>query len=116
MSEKIVITEAEAVKLMRNTKGKLFSVVFEKRTKPGVIRRMVCRTGVRKGVSGEGQSFNPADHSLLTVHEFVTIPDTTRGQRGRFVGNGNMGTQFRHVAFEGIRTLRIAGKEYEIVR
>jgi len=113
---KVLISETEAVKLIRNTKGKLFSVTFEKRTKPGVIRRMVARTGVRQGVTGQGQSFDPASHSLVTVAEFVTQPDTTRGQAGKFVGSGSMGTQFRNIPFEGIRTLRIRGQTYEIVR
>jgi len=112
----VVVTESEAVRLMKGTKGKLFSVVFEKRTKPGVTRRMVCRLGVRKGVTGQGQAFDPAAHSLMTVSEFVTNPDTTRGQRGKFVGGGNMGTQFRNIPFEGIVSFRIGGTTFEVIR
>jgi hypothetical protein len=112
----VAVTESEAVRLMKGTKGKLFSVVFGKRTKPGVTRRMVCRLGVRKGVTGEGQKFDPASHSLLTVSEFVTQPDTTRGQHGKFIGGGNMGTQFRMIPFEGIISFRIGGVAFEVIR
>jgi hypothetical protein len=112
----VAVTESEAVRLMKGTKGKLFSVVFEKRTKPGVTRRMVCRLGVRKGTTGAGQSFDPAAHSLLTVSEFVTNPDTIRGQRGKFVGGGSMGTQFRNIPFEGIVSFRIGGTTFEVIR
>lgn len=111
----VAVTESEAVRLMKGTKGKLFSVSFVKRS-TGSVRRMVCRLGVRQGVTGQGQAFNPADHSLLTVSEFVTNPETTRGQRGKFVGGGNMGTQFRNIPFEGVVSFRIGGTTFEVVR
>lgn len=108
------ISQDEAFDLIRGSKGKLFSAKFEKRTKPGVIRRMVARTGVRKGVTGEGQSFNPRDHGLVTVHEFVTAPNTVRNEKGQFAGGGNLITQFRNIPAEGLRELRIGGKTYQI--
>jgi hypothetical protein len=112
----VMVTENEAVRLMKGTKGKLFSVLFVKRTKPGVQRRMVCRLGVKQGVTGQGQSFDPASHSLLTVAEFVTNPETTRGQRGKFVGSGSLGMQFRNIPFEGLKSIRIQGTTFEIIR
>ena len=114
--QEIPISEAQAVALIRSSGGKLFSVVFEKRTKPGVLRRMVARLGVSKGVNGEGQRFDPAAHSLVTVAEFVTQPDTTRATDGKFIGGGSMGMQFRHIPFEGIRSLRLRGVLYKVVR
>lgn len=40
---------------------------------------MVCRTGVKKGVTGKGSAYNPEDKNLLTVFDmeknaFRTIP------------------------------------------
>lgn len=116
MTEVLTISEAEAVKLMKASKGKLFTVTFVKRSKPGVVRRMTCRLGVRKEVTGAGQSFDPAAHSLLTVFEFVTNPETSRGQRGRYVGGGNLAGQYRNIPFEGIVSLKTGGRFYRVAR
>jgi hypothetical protein len=97
-----------AADLIRKSGGKLFSVQFRKR-RDGSLRRMTARTGVRKGVTGEGQTFNPADHDLLTVHEFVTDPARERG-RVR-----NLETQWRSVPIEGIQTLKLGGKTFEVI-
>lgn len=107
------ISRDQAADMIRRSGGKLFSVVFMKRSTK-TPRRMVARLGVKKGVTGEGQAFNPADHYLITVHEFVTAPDTIRSENGRFIGGGNMGTQFRQIAIEGIMSLRIGGKDYTV--
>lgn len=48
------------------TQGLFFSVVFKKRT-TGELRRMICRTGVWKHVTGEGLAFNARDHGLIVV-------------------------------------------------
>ena len=45
--------------------GKIFNVTFIK--KNGAIRRFNARLGVRKGVSGKGLSYNPADRNYLVV-------------------------------------------------
>lgn len=109
-----VITTNEAANLIKSSGGKVFGVTFIKRS-TGSPRHMVARTGVRKDVTGEGKRFDPAAHNLLTVHEFVTDPDTTReGDSGHFIGNGNMGTQWRHVPVENITGLRIGGKKFQV--
>jgi hypothetical protein len=102
------ITQTEAARMIRNSGGKLFSVTFTKRS-TGSRRRMTARVGVRKGVSGGGQRFNPADHHLLTVHEFVTDP--ARGDRGQL---SNMGTQWRSVPIDGITELRCGGQIFQV--
>ena len=102
------ISQNEAATLIKESRGKLFSVTFIKR-KDGSRRRMTARVGVRKGVNGDGLKFNPADHNLLTVHEFVTDP--TRGEKGRV---RNMVTQFRSVPIDGIIQLKVGGKTFEI--
>jgi len=107
------ITKDQAADLIRGSKGKLFSVRFTKRSN-GAPRKMVGRLGVRKGVNGNGQPFTPGDHNLLVVHEFVTDPDTTRGEGGKFAGGGNMTTQFRHIPIERITGLKISGKIFQV--
>lgn len=108
------ISTTQAADLIKRSGGKLFSVTFIKRS-TGSPRRMVARVGVTKGVTGEGKRFDPSAHNLLTVHEFVTDPSTTREDgTGRFIGGGNMGTQFRHVPVENITGLRIGGKVFQV--
>lgn len=71
------ITPQQAKELINQSKGHIFSVSFIK--KDGTLRNMVCRNGVKKGVTGAGMNYNPADHDLLTVYdmaknEFRSIP------------------------------------------
>lgn len=49
------------------TKGRIFSVTFTK--KDGTERRMVCRTGVQKGVKGVGLKFDPNSKNLMVVFD-----------------------------------------------
>lgn len=46
-------------------KGKLFEVTFTK--KDGTIRKMRCRLGVQRNLTGKGMSWNPEDRGMLTV-------------------------------------------------
>ena len=108
-----VINHTQAEELMRSTGGKLFAVRFNKRSN-GAPRRMTCRLGVRKGVTGEGKKFNDSDHNLLTVHEFVT-GSAARDNQGRFVmGAVAADTQFRSVPLERVTWLRVRGREYQV--
>lgn len=110
------ITTNEAAQLIRGSKGKLFRITFEKRKAPGAIRHMTARVGVwnPRYVKGEGQKFNPADHNLLTVFEFVREPATVRDERGRFAGSGNMACQWRSLGIERIRRLKMNGEVFEV--
>ena len=47
--------------------GKLASCEFI--AKDGSLRKMVFRTKVTKGVTGEGMKYNPADYGLRTVFD-----------------------------------------------
>ena len=47
------------------TNGKFFTVKFIK--KDGTLRRMTCRTGVSKGVTGKGLAFEPKEKGLKVV-------------------------------------------------
>lgn len=106
-----IITTQAAATLIRATKGKLFSVTFNKRTN-NAPRRMTGRLGVRKGTTGQGKKFNDRDHNLITVHEFVSDPNMGRNAKGQFQGSGNMQTQFRSVSIERITNLKLGGKQY----
>lgn len=55
----------QIAELIKGTKGKFFSVEFIK--KDGSLRRMTARLGVRKGITGKGLAFNPADRDLMVV-------------------------------------------------
>jgi len=113
------IDRNEAARLIRASKGKLFSVTFIKRTdrKKNPFtpesqlprRRMVARLGVTQGVTGQGQAYRPADHDLITAFEFVT---GNRDEKGRLQ---NGGKHFRHIPVEGIRGLKINGTEYRVL-
>jgi hypothetical protein len=48
--------------------GKFFSVEFIKRS-DGQLRRMLARTGVTSGLTGEGRNYNPDTHNLITVFD-----------------------------------------------
>jgi hypothetical protein len=58
--------------------GKIASVTFVKRS-DGTERKMLCRTGVRKGLTGRGPNYDPESKNLLTVFDmekkaYRTIP------------------------------------------
>ena len=78
------------------TKGRIFRVTFNKRT-TGEERTMVCRFGVKKGITGTGQKFEPEDRGLLTVFDVQK--------------NG-----FRMIPLEGIKEFKIAGTVYNYRR
>lgn len=48
--------------------GKIFSVVFTKRT-TGEERTMVARRGVAKGVTGKGMKFDMREKNLINVYD-----------------------------------------------
>lgn len=48
--------------------GRIVKVRFIKRT-DGKERTMICRTGVKKGVSGDGARYDPESRGLITVFD-----------------------------------------------
>jgi hypothetical protein len=60
------ITKVEAVDVILNTRGRVFTVLFTKRT-TGQDRLMNCRLGVKKFLTGKGLRFDPNTKSLLPV-------------------------------------------------
>lgn len=101
------LTQAQAADMIRkNHGGRIFSVTFIKRS-TGSPRRMTGRIGVTQEVTGAGQKFNPRDHHLITMREFVG----RQGPKGRMF---NVGAQWRHVSIEGITSLRMGKKEFTV--
>jgi len=78
--------------LINYTNGTIFSVTFTKRT-TGEERKMVCRTGVRKGVKGVGMSYDPKEKDLVVVFDMQ--------KKG-----------FRTIPLEGIKEIKVRGLRY----
>lgn len=70
MSSVLTNQETESLtEIIREEAGStIFRVRFVKRT-TGEVRDMVCRLGVRKGLSGAGQKYDPVSKGLLTVYD-----------------------------------------------
>lgn len=59
---------AKVEELLRSTGGRIFTVVFQKRT-TGEMRVMNARLGVQKHLKGGTQAYDPAERKLLTVFD-----------------------------------------------
>lgn len=80
--------------------GKLFKVVFEK--KDGSVREMLARTGVKKGLKGDG-TIKP---TWATNTNNVGVYEITRGINGR-LGHG----QYRAFNRERVISVKFAKQE-----
>ena len=61
------IDKDKAKQYIYDTNGKIFSAVFMK--KDGEKRKIVCRRGVSKHVTGKGLKFNPESRELIGVYD-----------------------------------------------
>jgi len=61
------IGTTKAVELIKQTNGRIFTVHFVK--KNGEHRRMNCRLGVKKYLTGEGMRYNAQERGLLPVYD-----------------------------------------------
>jgi len=106
-----MVTEEQAVKMLLGAGANIIKVTFKKRT-DWSVRTMIGRLGrhVHKGKTGEGKKFEDWKMSLITVCEFVS----DRDEKGRF--SKTSGMQFRHCTYEGILSIRMGGKNYQVVR
>lgn len=95
LSRKSEHTTAKSVEsILRGlANGKIFSVKFRKRTDPDMIRHMICRFDVSKGVKGKGRLFEPNDRGLISVWD-------VQARAPRFI------------SVEGITEIRVAGESY----
>ncbi len=87
-----VINRETAVRMIEESRGKIITVIFRKRT-DNTLRKMNCRTDVTKGVKGVGNGIDKKKHKLSTVYDMQA--------KG-----------FRSISHEGIINLKIAGQEY----
>ena len=62
----LTVSNGVARSILKATNGQFFSITFTTRG-TGQKRTIVGRTGVRKGVSGNGLKYNPASHDAITV-------------------------------------------------
>jgi hypothetical protein len=88
-----VINKKTALEIIKNTNGKVFSVVFTK--KDGTVRHMNCRTGVKKHVKGVGLAFDPSEKDLVGVFDMKN--------------NG-----YRFINLQTIKGLQVSGEFYTI--
>jgi len=63
----VTISKREAQDLIKASKGRIFTTVHQKKDK--TFRVTNCRTGVKKGVTGEGMKYSPADYNLIPVYD-----------------------------------------------
>jgi len=90
------ITLKAAAELLANTKGRIFSVKFVKRT-DGQTRTMVARTGVKVHLKGGAAAYSFSANALLPVWDMQA--------KG-----------YRSIPLDGIISLREGGEEFVIVR
>lgn len=91
-SQVIEHPKESALDIIKKSKGKFFTVEFVKRT-TGEIRKMNCRTGVSKGVTGVGKLYEPEEKGLITVWD-------------------TQAKNFRSISLEGIITVTSQGVEW----
>jgi hypothetical protein len=64
---KVKITKLKAYILIKKSKGKIFTAVFEK--KNGMMRKMNCRLGVKQNLTGKGMSYDPEMREMIAVYD-----------------------------------------------
>jgi len=92
----MVLDRETAIQMIKESKGKIFGVMFVKRT-TGDIRTMSARLGVAKGVTGEGLKYDPESKQLLTVYDMHK-------------------KQYRMLNTETLSQLNMQGHEYSIAQ
>jgi len=88
------VTRKQAVKMIQDSKGKMFGILFKKRT-DGSLREMNCRIGVTKHLKGGESTINQGVQKLISVYDVQ-----------------NAG--YRCIPHEGIRQVRIDGEVYKV--
>jgi hypothetical protein len=92
--EKISIDTQQAKQLIKDTKGKIFTVTFIKRT-DGSVRVMNARLGVKAYLKGGTLPYNPEEKGLIPVFDIQK-------------------RSYRMISLDSILVLKTGNKEYEI--
>jgi len=87
------VTPKKAYELIQNHKGEFFHVVFIK--KDGTLRKMTCRTGVKKYLRGGSLSYDPS--------KVLNVPVYDMEAKG-----------YRTVKCSSIKSLSLSGDTYEV--
>lgn len=94
-----VITKDEAKRLIKDTKGKFFTVTFIK--KDGTEREMNARLGVRKYLKGGDLPYNPEEKGLIPVYDVK-------------LGKTQSNDAYRMINVATIKKLKIGNNEYNV--
>jgi hypothetical protein len=88
----IIINREHAAEIMTSQGGRIFSVIFEKRS-TGLDRKMVCIK--KKPLNNNGLKYSPREHNLLNVFDMSI-------------------SEYRSVNLEGVKKIKASGKEYVV--
>ena len=99
------VSNGVARSILRATNGQLFSVTFTKRA-DGEERTIVGRTGVRRGVTGTGLRYNPAERDLITIWDNGKVPNA-QGEKSQ--GHKNIPMNDIKAIQAGGAAFRVAG-------
>lgn len=91
----MIIDSETAIKMIKDSKGKIFGVKFIKRG-TGEIRIMSARLGVSKGVKGIGLRYDPESRQLIPVYDMNK-------------------KAYRMINLDTISTISFKGQEYNVV-
>jgi hypothetical protein len=90
-----IITKQQAKEMVENHNSEqIFTVVFIKRS-TGELRKMNCRKGVTKYLTGGEIKYNPKDKNLIVVFDMQK-------------------KAYRMIALENIRTINMNNSQYEV--
>lgn len=89
------ITLSQAIQLIYQTKGKIFSAEFVK--KDGTYRQMTCRLGVKKDLKGKGLAYDPYKYDLIGVFEMPA-------------------SKYKMINLKTLESLKIKGVTYEVTK
>tara|TARA_R110002153_G_scaffold12655_4_gene47273 strand:+ start:272 stop:547 length:276 start_codon:yes stop_codon:yes gene_type:complete len=87
-----IINSQEALEIMNNQGGRIFSVIFEKRSN-GLDRKMNCIK--KKPLNNGGLRYSPIQHNLLNVFDMSI-------------------SEYRSVNLEGLKKIKAQGVEYMV--
>lgn len=94
-----VITKDEAKRLIKDTKGKFFTVTFIK--KDGTERVMNARLGVKKYLKGGDLPYNADEKGLIPVYDVK-------------LGKSQANDAYRMINVSTIKSLKIGNNEYTV--
>ena len=103
------ITKTQLTTILKDlqTGGKAFTVCFEKADKS--MRKMTCRTGVKKYVKGVSNE----TPSKASNEDVVKVWEVGRDSKGHFISNGAKG--YRSFRVDRVKSLKVGGKFFSVV-